>query len=492
MNLNWDWTISDKSELSTVLYASWGRGGGTGPRGNGRIRTSDGQIDYYAIEQQNGQIGVGGDYGAPLGAGYIRRSSVNNHQWYGLVSNFNTELTENLSFNVGADVRLYTGDHFRQVADFYGLTGWANDRPDGATVTENFDPTPWASLFDFADEGDRIDYDYSEDINYYGAFTQLEYATEKFSAFFQGSISNQSYQREGRFDDPGKSEKLDKFGYNVKGGASYRIGDNHTFFGNAGFYSRQPFLDNIFKNVRDSNEIFDNPEVDNEEITGLELGYNFESGDFRASFNFYHTDWDNRVESDFDVDDNGTPDDDSDDINLTIFERGIRQVHKGVELDLQYRVSNAVSITGYISGGSWERRGTITVDTFNDDTGELISSVEGINVDGVKITTAPQFTTGLGARARVTDGLTVYGNINYYANHYLNNDNNPTENIGRVKPFSLTDLGLAYNFQLGGQDLSFNANVYNVFDEVRVQGSDRFGFFNTNGVTYNASIKYRF
>ena len=492
MNLNWDWTISDKSELSTVLYASWGRGGGTGPRGNGRIRTSDGQIDYYAIEQQNGQIGVGGDYGAPLGAGYIRRSSVNNHQWYGLVSNFNTELTENLSFNVGADVRLYTGDHFRQVADFYGLTGWANDRPDGATVTENFDPTPWASLFDFADEGDRIDYDYSEDINYYGAFTQLEYATEKFSAFFQGSISNQSYQREGRFDDPGKSEKLDKFGYNVKGGASYRIGDNHTFFGNAGFYSRQPFLDNIFKNVRDSNEIFDNPEVDNEEITGLELGYNFESGDFRASFNFYHTDWDNRVESDFDVDDNGTPDDDSDDINLTIFERGIRQVHKGVELDMQYRVSNAVSITGYISGGSWERRGTITVDTFNDDTGELISSVEGINVDGVKITTAPQFTTGLGARARVTDGLTVYGNINYYANHYLNNDNNPTENIGRVKPFSLTDLGLAYNFQLGGQDLSFNANVYNVFDEVRVQGSDRFGFFNTNGVTYNASIKYRF
>src|SRR5690606_25993874 len=31
MNLNWDWIINDRSSLSTVLYASWGRGGGTGP-----------------------------------------------------------------------------------------------------------------------------------------------------------------------------------------------------------------------------------------------------------------------------------------------------------------------------------------------------------------------------------------------------------------------------------------------------------------------------
>lgn len=61
-NLNWDFTVSDKTTLSTVAYASWGRGGGTGPRGNGRIRTADvvvdgvtfpGQLDYPAIEEAN-------------------------------------------------------------------------------------------------------------------------------------------------------------------------------------------------------------------------------------------------------------------------------------------------------------------------------------------------------------------------------------------------------------------------------------------------------
>lgn len=489
LNFNWDWNISDKSDLSTVLYASFGRGGGTGPRGRGRVRTDDGQIDYPGTTAANTPIGVGDN---DTGAGYIRRSSVNNHAWYGMVSNFSSELTENLSFNVGADIRFYTGDHFRQVSDFYGLTGWANDRPDGATVTNSYDPTPWSSLFDFADEGDRIDYDYSEDINYQGLFSQLEYSNSNFSAYFQGAISNQSYQRDGRFTDVGKSEKLNKLGYNLKGGVSFIMDENSTLFGNAGYYSRQPFLDNIFKNIRGSNELFTNPEVDNEDITSFELGYNFEYENFRASFNFYYTDWDNRVTSDADIDDNGTPDDDSDDIELNVFERNLRQVHRGVELDMQYNITNRISLTGYASSGSFEKKGTVTIDTFNDDTGELVSSVAGLNVDGVKITDAPQFTAGFGARATIFDGFVVYGNINYYANHYINNERDPGVNIGKIKPFSLTDLGLAYRFKLGANAMSFNANVYNVFDEVRVQAADRFGFFNTNGITFNTSLKYMF
>src|SRR5699024_4689540 len=35
MNLNWDWDIEDDMGLSTVLYASLGRGGGTGTAGDG-------------------------------------------------------------------------------------------------------------------------------------------------------------------------------------------------------------------------------------------------------------------------------------------------------------------------------------------------------------------------------------------------------------------------------------------------------------------------
>ena len=59
-NLNWDLNINETTDLSTVLYASWGRGGGTGNRGN-RIRTADGYIDYDAIYAYNESTsGAGG------------------------------------------------------------------------------------------------------------------------------------------------------------------------------------------------------------------------------------------------------------------------------------------------------------------------------------------------------------------------------------------------------------------------------------------------
>lgn len=498
-NFNWDYTISDNSELATVAYASWGRGGGTGPRGFGRIRTADpdgsgpliGQVDYAAIQAQNTAAGTGGSRDDV----YIRRSSVNNHQWYGLVSNFNSQLSEKVNFSFGADLRFYTGDHFRQVANLYGLTGWTNDRPDGATVTETFDPTPWASLFNFADEGQRIDYDYSENINYQGIFSQIEYAADRFTVYAQGALSTQSYQRTGRFEGEGlgESDKLSKIGYNLKAGWSFDLAENHKIFSNVGFYSRQPFLDNIFVDIRSSNEIFDNPEVDNEDITGIEFGYKYFSGGFKANFNFYITDWDNRVITGTDVDENGTPDDDSDDIFLNIFDRGVRQIHRGAELDLEYNIQGKFKINGYLSAGSWQFDGTSDVAIFNDDTGQLVSESSGTNREGVKVTNAPQFTAGLNFRYQALENLSFDGNLNYFDRLWFNDGAAvQVENVGYIDSYSLTDLGFTYNFDLGENQLSLRGNVFNLFDEVRIQQSDRFGLFNTNGITYNVSLRYNF
>ena len=55
--------------------------------------------------------------GAATGA---LRNSVNNHAWYGLVTNFKTELTEDIDFNMGLDLRTYKGTHFRQLTNLLG------------------------------------------------------------------------------------------------------------------------------------------------------------------------------------------------------------------------------------------------------------------------------------------------------------------------------------------------------------------------------------
>ena len=503
-NLNWDFTVSDKTTLSTVAYASWGRGGGTGPRGNGRIRTADvvvdgvtfpGQLDYPAIEEANTAIGVGGDYGAPNGAGYIRRGSMNNHAWYGLVSNLNHDFSDNLSASVGVDARFYKGDHFRQVVDLYGLTGWSNDRPDDAVVTNTYEANPWSTLFDYAPEEDRIAYDNSEQINYQGVFGQLEYATDKFTIFAQGAFSNQSYEREDRFDDGVKSDKISKTGYNIKGGLSYNINPDNTIFFNAGHYSRQPYLDNVFNRNRGQITEPVSPAVDNEQITSFEAGYHIKANRFRANFNAYATNWSDRTLSNFDTDDNGTPDDDVDDFDITVLQRGITQFHSGAELDVYFRATDWLTINGFISGGSWYYKGEAEVSVYNADTSAQIGETTNVDRDGIKVSTAPQFTTGIGFDAKIVEGLSIDARIKYNDNHYEFTDvNTSKEDFKGVQldSYALTNAGLTYRFNVGDNNMTFRANVFNVFDKIAINQSDRFGYFITGGRTFNASMRYEF
>ena len=503
-NLNWDFTVSDKTTLSTVAYASWGRGGGTGPRGNGRIRTADvvvdgvtfpGQLDNPAIEEANTAIGVGGDYGAPNGAGYIRRGSMNNHAWYGLVSNLNHDFSDNLSASVGVDARFYKGDHFRQVVDLYGLTGWSNDRPDDAVVTNTYEANPWSTLFDYAPEEDRIAYDNSEQINYQGVFGQLEYATDKFTIFAQGAFSNQSYEREDRFDDGVKSDKISKTGYNIKGGLSYNINPDNTIFFNAGHYSRQPYLDNVFNRNRGQITEPVSPAVDNEQITSFEAGYHIKANRFRANFNAYATNWSDRTLSNFDTDDNGTPDDDVDDFDITVLQRGITQFHTGAELDVYFRATDWLTINGFISGGSWYYKGEAEVSVYNADTSAQIGETTNVDRDGIKVSTAPQFTTGIGFDAKIVEGLSIDARIKYNDNHYEFTDVNTSKEDFKglqLDSYALTNAGLTYRFNVGDNNMTFRANVFNVFDKIAINQSDRFGYFITGGRTFNASMRYEF
>ena len=506
-NLNWDFNLSDKTELSTVAYASWGRGGGTGPRGNGRIRTEDpdgdgplfGQLDYPAIEEANALVGVGGDYGAENGAGYIRRASMNNHAWYGLLSNLTHDFSDNFTASAGLDVRTYTGDHFRQIADFYGLSGWTNDSgdnlPEDYVVTNSYDATPWAALFDFAPEEDRIAYDNSETINYQGVFGQVEYANDMFSIFAQGGVSNQSYEREDRYK-PAKSEKTSKTGYNVKGGVSLTMAEGNTIFFNAGYNSRQPYLDNIFnRNTGFITELV-SPAVENENITSFEAGYRFKMNNFRANFNAYVTNWTDRTLSSFGQDDNGTPDDDTDDFDTTTLQRGITQYHSGAELDVRYRATDWLSFKGFISAGSWTYKGEAVVSTYNAETNEQIGETSTVNRDGIKVSTAPQFTAGMGFDAKITTGLSIDARIKYRDNHYeFTNENTSIEDYkgDQLGSYALTNAGITYRFSLGNSNkMTFRANMFNVFDKVAIQQTDRFGYFTTGGRTFNASMRYEF
>ncbi|WP_372918976.1 TonB-dependent receptor [Salegentibacter sp.] len=531
MNFNWDWDISEESSLSTVAYASFGRGGGTGPLGRGAIREPNydiaggirGQLDFGAIREANAEIGVGND---PGGAGYIRRASMNNHQWYGLVSNFNHEFNENWNMNAGADIRFYTGDHFRQVIDYFGLTGWANDRPDGRVVTESFSINPWKTFFNSADENERINYDYSEDINYQGAFGQLEYGTDSFSAFFQGALSNQSYQRQNRFatDANGnqtteESEKTNKTGYNLKTGAAYNFNDNHSIFANAGFYSRQPFLDNIFAATAE----LATPAVENEEITGIEAGYKLTEGNFRLNVNLYRTEWANRFVSNGNVIatyEGMTPEGEvelGEEIDISREQTDVTQIHKGIEIDGQYRLSNKLRLGAYVSIGDWKyaestpyrtrdfRDNTFftnnDIDQYRDREGNELPDnfFNGeVNLDGVEVSNSPQTSVGINGMYNVTDAFKIGLDYNYFTRLYEFVDvadvvaQGSSYETTELDSYGVVDFTTAYDFDFGGNKFVLAANVYNLFNSAYINQTDAFGVFYGLGRTWNASLTYRF
>ncbi|WP_347373455.1 carboxypeptidase-like regulatory domain-containing protein [Aequorivita sp. Q41] len=516
VNLNWDWVLSEKTNLSSVAYASFGRGGGTGPAGSSRniIEDENGEIDFNAIEENNiaGADNGIGSYGA---GSLARRMSVNNHNWFGFLTNLESEISDNFTVNVGADTRFYKGSHWYQMNNLLGLQGYADNfgygdqRDSDYVISETFEADPWSALFNSADEAQRFNYDYSETINYIGGFGQAEYKTDNFSAFIQGAVSTQSYQREGRAEGSeiegvnglGKSEKISKLGYNVKGGMGYSFAETSTVFANAGYYSRQPFLDNIFDDIRNSNYILEGDnEVENEEVLGVEVGYRIRAGKFSLDLNGYYTSWGNRflqggfIEGDPSA---GTIIEQTDRYQRFT---DITQVHKGFEFEGKYRFSSDLMFRAFGSIGNWKYDGETPFQTRDNETNALLEDGT-VNLSGTKVGNAPQTSFGFAFKYTIFGGLSVDADYNIYTDLYGFVDAedvvdaslvNEVYQAERLSPYSLLDAGITYKFDFGGNDFTIRGNCYNVTNETYLGQKDSYGYYYGNGRTWNASIRYDF
>ena len=492
-NLNWDYKISDDSSLSTVLYASTGNGGGTGGRGN-RQRTEDGYIDYNAIYAQNAAVPGGAGVYFGSNDNYITRASMNMHNWLGAVSNYETKLSDNLSFNLGVDLRTYYGEHFRIVENFHGLSSWQenirlrdqnnNHQTYGSfgtykfvLATESMGANPWEATFNNFSEDEKIAYSNDERINYGGLFTQLEYVNDDFSAFFQGSVSKTIYQRWDHYQyaddslidgsssqstgealpagitDGVKSDKVDNFGFNAKAGVGFGVGENGQAYVNAGYYSRAPYFDNIYLNY--TNQI--NPNTSNETIIGIEAGYVYEVPNFSARVDLYRTSWADRVTSSFYVDN---------DVVFYNISEGVSQLHQGVELTFFAKPQEDVPYTlkGFLSLGDWIYEGDAISRTQDED--QNIISSETVDVDGGKVGDAAQFTAGLGLDVDLAERLSFDSDIRFYDELYAN--------VGAIKEnlelpsYHVVDMGLSFKMFVNDGTLDIRLNVNNVFDNVYI------------------------
>jgi len=546
ISLSWDWDINSSSKLSTSAYASFGRGGSIGAIGriNGSQsfalpKTEDGllPIDDIFAWNSGADVPAFGDPRQPYSGegafqgqfvntgngdrsgenGISQRSSVNSHNWFGIIANYETELTENLTLDFGGDLRSYKGFHYRRLvdlmgADVYRSTADINDQ--NRFLTETYEPTAGNALnvFSSIDDEEKIDY-YNEGlVRWAGAFGQLEYVGEQISAFVQGSISNQGFKRVDYFEELEGDQETDWeniVGGNIKGGLNYNIDEKHNVFGNIGYYSKQPLFDAVYPGNR--NDL--NEDLENEKVFGLELGYGFRSQFFNANVNLYRTSWADRFETTSATFFRDTPQEVRGTANL----EGITQVHQGIEFDFYGRVSNKFKWNAMLSIGDWEYKDDISAAYF-DDAQNPIPGVEQatVNLDGVKVGNAAQFTASAGADYQIIDNLSVDATYRYADNLYADYDaagaaNNDAFEVFELPSFGLLDLGASYGLDLGDYRLGFRVNVNNVTDNIYIsesntnfQPGEREGDVTYDGIntrnnvffgwgrTWNASVSFNF
>jgi hypothetical protein len=454
MSLNHYWTVNDKTTLSTAAYASFGSGGGGGTGGDGSKFNVDnddyrignlGPIDFDKIVDENEAAGVNGSES-------FLRASRNDHIWYGILSTLKTDLTDEIALLGGLDYRYYKGIHFTEVTDLLG----------GQYAADNSDinnPNNQAQV------GDKIFYDYDGIVNWLGFFVQAEYSADALSAFVSLSGSNTDYSRVDRFsylasDSNRESDNYNFFGYGVKGGANYNIDENHNVFANLGYLERAAFFRAVFPNRRGPNTNTDvNSDAENQKITSFELGYGYRGEKLTANVNVYYTQWNDRTEVAGFQQQDGT----------LAFANiiGVNALHQGIEVDLRYRATKDLTITGMASIGDWRWTDNVdNVQIFNEEE-ELVNTVNLV-IEDLKVGDAAQTTFALGTQYKFTPTTTFTIDYNYFDNLYSRFDPSDRGTVGpdawKVPAYGIFDTAIRHGFKFGNLDAALTARINNVFD----------------------------
>lgn len=504
--LTWDWKMSDRNKLSTVLYASLGRGGGSGslvaPKdvyldpadepANAAIKNADGTLNIDAMYSINAAN--------PTAPKYVRRISANEHDWYGFLTNFTHKFNENLQLSAGLDGRYYKGYHFQALTDMFGASSYKDTRNEIARerlVTDTYNiQVPW-NVFDRIDNT-YVGFNNNGEVLWGGVFGQLEYSDDRLSAFIQGAISSQGYQRIDHFIKPGKlaiptnplsgmntKTGFNYFtGFNAKAGINYNIDAHHNVFANAGYYEKQPFFAAVYPNNRN----YLNQNLTNEKILGLELGYSFRSSRFNANLNLYRTSWKDRYMP------MSTRFNDAYTLNNGVLTSvgsitgrtsvfGITEIHQGIEVDANLRVADALTLTGMFSIGDWYYEGNATASYITDNSETIYNAagqaVEDVTLylDKVKVGGSAQMTASVGAKIEPVKGLALNADWRFVDKLYSDISPNKFEKEKhngslQLPSYNLLDLGISYKLDIGnGQSFTFRGNVYNVLDTTYIAES---------------------
>ena len=552
ISLNYIWQIDHKSSWSTTAYVSLGRGyGRTAEPGlnsdyvysdltyganygtlSNTFRREDGTFDYGAVEFANNPNNPIYDPNSDQFKRYYAGSQLvicenrNDHNWYGLTSTYTNKFADVLDFYAGIDVRYYQGKHNATISDLLGgeyFIDATRAKVKGVNNAAALDPM-WQ--YEKLTIGDIAYRNYDGFVVQEGAFAQLEYNQNNWSAFVNGSINYNHYWKVDYFyydAEHGKSEVLGFLGGTIKAGANYEFNKHHNAFINLGYISRAPNLDyGAFMNASTSNTI--NVDAKNEQIASAEIGYGFHNEYVNVAVNGYFTEWmDKTMTKSSTVGQQQT----EFFMNMT----GVNARHMGVEVEVKARPTKWLEVSAMLSLGDWRWDSDSVVGYIYDGLGQPldkdgnvvdeIGSPEHekavINMKGIHVGGSAQTTANLGVTFKPFKGFRIGAEYTLYDRNYAYYSlSGSSLTLGKamnvVEPWRIPmggqlDMRASYNFEIGKVRATLSGNVTNLLNQYYIEKAwnptsvteniteanpDNVYFYFSKGVQYNVRLKINF
>ena len=552
ISLNHIWQIDHKSSLSTTAYVSLGRGyGRTAEPGYGTsysysdltyganygtlshtFRRQDGTFDYGAVMEANNPNNPIYDPNSDqfkrvyAGSQLVICENRNDHNWYGLVSTYTNKFADMFDFYAGIDVRYYKGVHNATISDLLGGEYFIDDTRKKVKAENNAAALDPMWQYEKLTIGDIAYRNYDGFVVQEGAFAQLEYNQNRWSAFVNGSLNYNHYWKVDYYyydAEKGKSEVLGFLGGTIKAGANYEFNKHHNAFVNVGYISRAPNLDGgAFMQASTSNAV--NVEAKNEQVASAEIGYGFHNEYVNVAVNGYFTEWMDKT-----MTKSSTLSDPAQTeyfMNMT----GVNARHMGLEFEVKARPTKWLEVSAMLSLGDWkwdsdsvkgyiyDKHGqALTMNADPTEPGSKDHAWALINMKGINVGGSAQTTANLGLTFKPFKGFRIGAEYTLYDRNYAyysfsGSNLQLGKEMNLLQPWRIPtggslDMRASYHFQIGGVNATLSGNINNVLNQLYIEkawnpetvsqnvkevNADNVYFYFSKGTTYNIRLKINF
>ena len=334
-------------------------------------------------------------------------------------TNLQTSLNDNTSLYGGLTYIQQKTHHYQVVEDLLGGTFYINrDKYAERDFPDDYDKIQ----YDLNDPdrivrvGDDYGYNYDINTNFAKAWGKALVSLDKFDAYVALELSNTSFFREGYYKNGkfpetsyGEGEVNSFFNYGAKAGVTYKINGRNYIFANGLMMTKAPYARNAYLSPRTRDQVVD--DLKSEKILGGELAYVYKSPTLSLKALTYYTTINDKTKTT-----SFYHDEQRSFVNYIM--TGINEVHLGMELSGEVKVTSAFAVSGVAALGQYFYNSRPDATISQDNTSEILTD-RTVFIKNFRIPGTPQKALSIGLRYNSPKYWFATLSFNYFDDMYL-------------------------------------------------------------------------